>query len=237
MANFNTHLVVAALAGTGFAGLALGAGLATPGDVAVLVVLTTVGGLLPDIDLDYAIPTQLLFTSLGLIAAFMLLTAKAADVSIVELWLAVGFTYVVIRYPFRELFNRYTVHRGIFHSLVAVLFFCFLTTVLAHDLFNASGEMAWMAGIAVGLGYFIHLLLDEICSIDFFGKGIKRSFGTAVKPFSRRDLNSSALMGGATALAFLMTSEISPLLERLNDPATLRVLVVRFWPDGAWFNF
>jgi hypothetical protein len=205
--------------------------------VAVLVVLTTVGGLLPDIDLDYAIPTQLLFTALGLIAAFMVLTARAADFSIVELWLAAGFTYVLVRYPVRELFNRYTAHRGVFHSLTAVLFFCFLTNVLAHNLFNVSRVMAWLAGIAVGLGYFIHLLLDEICSIDFFGKGLKRSFGTAVKPFSLRDLNSSALMGGAMLGAFLMTSDISPLLARLHDPITWQTLVARFWPNGTWFNF
>jgi hypothetical protein len=59
----------------------------------------------------------------------------------------------------------------------------------------------------VGIGYLTHLVLDEFYSVDLFNRKIKRSFGTALKPFSlaisleqlrdgrrarRSDLDSSA---------------------------------------------
>ncbi len=236
MANFNTHLAVAAVAGGGFASLALGLGLATPPQVATLVLLVTIGGILPDIDLDYSTPTQLLFSAMGLIAAFLVLSLQAEHFSLFELWLAAGFSYAVIRYPAWEFFSRYTVHRGIFHSLLALLFFTFLSATLAYHLFDSSRELAWLAGIAVGLGYLVHLLLDELYSVDFIGKRLKRSFGTALKPLNRKDPKSSLLMTGAALLALLMTPDLAPLLEHLSDATHWQQLGDKVWPQGVWFS-
>ena len=38
-----------------------------------------------------------------------------------------------------------------------------------------------MSGLFVSVGYVIHLVLDEIYSVDLTGARVKRSFGTALK--------------------------------------------------------
>jgi hypothetical protein len=126
MANFAVHVGGAAISGAVFASLCGAAGLARPEQLPLLTLLATAGGILPDIDLNHARPTQIMFTALGLILAFLLVFHKAYVYSLVELWLLAAFAYASVRYLAWDLFNRFTAHRGIFHSLVAALFFCWL---------------------------------------------------------------------------------------------------------------
>lgn len=237
MANFNTHMTVAAVAGAVFASVALGTGLAqTPEGLALLALLVTIGGILPDIDLDYAIPTRLLFMALGAIMALIVMVNYSTRYSLVELWIAMLVTYWLIRYPVWQFFSRYTVHRGIFHSLLAALFFLFLTTSIAYSVFDASRIYAWMTGLAVLIGYLVHLALDEIYSIDFAGRRIKRSFGTALKIYSTNDYQSSAIMAVLAGLMFMMTPELRPFLHELLSAATWQQLLHNLWPRDQWFG-
>lgn len=125
MANFKMHLGVAAIGSGMVATLCLGAGLASVQEVAILSLLGTIGGLLPDIDLDHSTPTRLMFTALGLLLAFLAMFFKAAHYSVLELWLVWGATYLAVRYLAWRMFSDLTSHRGIFHSLAAALFFVF----------------------------------------------------------------------------------------------------------------
>jgi hypothetical protein len=53
--------------------------------------------------------------------------------------------------------------------------------VISYRLFQLSDELAWLVGIFVFIGALIHLLLDELYSIDLEGRRLKKSFGTALK--------------------------------------------------------
>jgi hypothetical protein len=46
----------------------------------------------------------------------------------------------------------------------------------------------------VGVGYLVHLILDELYSVDLMGRRMKKSFGTALKPFSLKNFKESLLM-------------------------------------------
>ncbi len=89
---------------------------------------------------------------------------------------------MLIRFGMAALLKRYTVHRGMFHSLPAAVIFGEIAFLLA------SGDdvrlRAYKAG-AVVLGYLSHLLLDELYSIQWsHGRlRLKNSFGTALKLF------------------------------------------------------
>ena len=90
----------------------------------------TVGGILPDIDADHSIPGRMFFSFFALVVAFLTLFSRAGVYSIVELSILWGVTYVLVRYVIFKLFARLSVHRGVFHSLLAAVFFGFLTTSL-----------------------------------------------------------------------------------------------------------
>ncbi len=237
MANFKTHLGVAAIASGGLSTLCLGAGLATPQQVVVLTILGSAGGILPDIDLDHSSPTKIMFTALALLVAFFALFSKSATYSLLELWLLWGACYFCIRYMAWRIFSDLTSHRGIYHSLVAALFFYFLTTTLAYYLFDWNPVAAWLAGFLVFFGYMVHLALDEIYSVDFSDKRLKKSFGTALKLIDPRHLKNSVLMSFAAVLVFFMTPDFSYFWDVLSDGNTWGTLASRLLPQGSWFEF
>ncbi|MDM8546765.1 metal-dependent hydrolase [Candidatus Venteria ishoeyi] len=235
MANFKMHLGVAAIGSGMVATLCLGAGLASVQEVAILSLLGTIGGLLPDIDLDHSTPTRLMFTALGLLLAFLAMFFKAAHYSVLELWLVWGATYLAVRYLAWRMFSDLTSHRGIFHSLAAALFFCFLGTAIAYHQFDAPRLTAWLVGFFLLLGYIIHLALDEIYSVDFENRRLKRSFGTALKLIDSRHLNNSGMMLGFVLLLFFMTPDFSPVTDALSNANTWQQLGSHLLPQGTWF--
>jgi hypothetical protein len=88
-----------------------------------------------------------------------------------------------IRFGLAELLNRYTVHRGMFHSLPAAAVFGELAFLLAS---GDDVRLRIYKGAAVSIGYMSHLLLDEIYSVEWsHGLRLKSSFGTAVKLFGQ----------------------------------------------------
>jgi len=237
MANFKTHLGVAAIGSGLLATLCLGGNIATPREVILLSAVGTVGGILPDIDLDHASPTKIMFTALGIVFAFLVMFSKADSYSIIELWLIWGLSYAVIRYLAWQAFSELTVHRGIFHSVAAALFFWFFTTALSYYLFDLSQLTSWLVGFFIFFGYLVHLSLDEIYSVDFMNQRIKSSFGTAIKLVDYRNAKSSGLMLGAVILAFLMTPSIDPFLQLVFSGQTYFNIISNLFPSGMWFEF
>ncbi|MCW4152941.1 metal-dependent hydrolase [Halomonas sp. 18H] len=183
MANFGTHISVAA--GSGCV-LALGGwhlGLWTPWQAWPLMLLTTLGGIMPDIDSDHSHSVRLVFGLLAFIS-----TASAAWLLQARLdfgyWLmACAATYLMVRYLLAPLFKRFSVHRGVWHSLLAALFVAWTGSALSHGVLGQPAWLAWTHGTALLLGCLVHLTLDEVYSVDLEGMRLKRSFGTALKLF------------------------------------------------------
>lgn len=194
MANFKTHLVAAA-AVSGAASISLlSLQLAKPMETGGYFLLGVLGGLLPDIDSDRSTPLTMIFYFLSMYCAFALVFNWAAQYSFAELlaiWVAV---YFAIRYLVFKIVTQITIHRGTFHSLLAVVFVTLLTVDSSYYFLHHPPHMAWNAGAFMGIGYLVHLSLDELYSVDLQNKRMKKSFGTALKPFSRANLGSSLLM-------------------------------------------
>lgn len=236
MANFKTHVsVAAALSGalaTGF----LVAGVATPKDVWLYFAMGTVGGILPDIDADHSIPGRMFFSFFALVVAFFMLFSRAGVFSIVELSLLWVATYVVVRHVIFKLFARFSVHRGVFHSLLAAVFFGFLTTSLTYHLFRLSALGAWMSGLFVSVGYMIHLVLDEIYSVDLTGARVKRSFGTALKLISA-DVKATTCLVLATILVFITTPSAEKFVHSVLNFDTYKSIKGQLLPKAGWFRW
>ena len=201
MANFHTHLKVGIFVSGGAVLVLEGAGLVAPDQTLVLFGLGVLGSLLPDIDANASSPVRAIFGLLAAALAFGWTLPMAGRYPPLELALAWGGLFVGTRFLLLLTFARFTVHRGIWHSWLAVAFATLATVNLAHWVLHQAAKPAWVAGLMVGLGYLTHLCLDEIYSVDIFNTRIRRSFGTALKPFSLSDPVSS--LGMATAVAVL----------------------------------
>lgn len=205
MANFRTHLGVAAAGGVVVAHGGWQAGLWDIWQALPMLALVTLGGILPDIDADSSRAIRLVFNLLAVPAVVAGALVLQGRLSTGGLLLACGALYLGVRHLAGALFSRLTVHRGIWHSLLAAAFCGLSTTTLSHRLLGQPDAMAWGHGVALVLGFVLHLLLDELYSVDLTGGRIKRSFGTALKPLDWRSPGNSLVMlaAGANLLPWL----------------------------------
>ncbi|MCA9191494.1 MAG: metal-dependent hydrolase [Planctomycetales bacterium] len=180
MADFRTHMTVSTITGAVYAVAGYQSGMP---DATCLVAggLCSLSGMLPDLDSDSGRPLREA-TTLGAAVVPMLMVERFQRLGLSHEWmvLAAGLIYVFVRFVVAEVFRRYTVHRGMWHSLPAAAIaglFAFLvmsTDDISIRLFKSG---------AVVLGFMSHLILDEIWSVEFKGGQykFKKSYGTAVK--------------------------------------------------------
>ena len=189
MANFNTHLNTAVII-TGLSSAALlSAGHIDLNSALWLWFLGSIGGLLPDIDSDNSTSLDTIFNLFALCAVLIVMhyitTELIIQISFAELVVVPLSVYGFMKYIIRPIFEWITVHRGSCHSLLFILLCALLTTQVTWQLNDQttmySATFAWLTGGFILLGGLIHLLLDEIYSVDLSNVEIKRSFGTALK--------------------------------------------------------
>jgi hypothetical protein len=207
MANFQTHLNGGIfVSGAMVLGLH-GGGLVEPGATLGYFALGVAGSLLPDIDAEASKPVRAFFNVLGVILAFAMTMPLIGQFLPLELALIWGGVFLCVRYLFFEIFARLTVHRGIWHSWLGIAVATLATANIAHWLMGLSAESAWTSGLMVGVGYLTHLCLDEISGVDIMNTRVKRSFGTALKPFSLADpLSSLGMLAAVLVLTWLAPS-------------------------------
>lgn len=236
MADFATHLGWGAIAAGLGASATYAADIVPAGDLLTLTTAGVIGSILPDIDLEKAVPSRGLFTGLGLVIAFIVLFNFKATYSIAELWLIWLGIFVSIRYGAYHFFHRAAIHRGIFHSLLAAVFFMIMTAIFVAYSLERDPIVAWMSGLFVFFGYIIHLFLDEIYSVDFTGARIKRSFGSALKLFQYNSKVSSMLMAGAVVAGLMVSPPAREFIEIIKPQQVTEFFRQRMFPQNGWFR-
>ena len=236
MANFRTHIGVGVVASGMLATLTMASSLVPSNELIKLALVGTLGSVLPDIDLQNSRASQAIFNVLALFIAFTLLFNFAWKYSIAEMWIVWVGVFVAIRYLGHAMFHKFAVHRGVFHSVIAGVFFSFVTAIIFWNCYGADPAIAWLAGAFMLFGYLVHLLLDELYSVDFNNNRVKRSFGTAMKLFDRRHPKASMAMAAAVLVAFFLTPDSSTFFANLTDPEVWAGLGERLWPEDSWFG-
>ncbi len=220
MADFQTHLNGGILVSGAATVWLHGLGLVPPNDTLALFALGVTGSLLPDIDADASAPVRATFGVLGAVLAFawtLPLTDRFLPLELALVWCGL---FLGVRFLLQALFARLTVHRGIWHSWLAIAFATLATADLAYWLVREPAHSAWLAGAMVGLGYFTHLCLDELSSVDLMSSRVNRSFGTALKPFSLSDpLSSLAMASAVGALAWYAPAADFARIPRVTELA------------------
>lgn len=181
MADYRTHVMTSGALGAvyGFSSTVLLGFTGIQG--ALAGVLTGVSGMLPDLDSDSGRPIREVF---GLLAA----VGPIVMMERLEHWggsreaalLLAVILYVAIRYVASGILQLTCVHRGMFHSLPALVIAAEIA-FLAY--LNDSVAVRGLMAVGVGLGFGSHLVLDEIYSVAWNGGRVqlKSSAGSATK--------------------------------------------------------
>ena len=237
MANFRTHAVFGVVTAGMLSTMTMAANVVQPHDLVTLAIAGTLGSILPDVDLQHSRASQGIFAGLGLFFAFTLLFSFSWKYSIAEMWIIWVGTFLAVRYALHNIFHKYAKHRGVFHSLLAAVFFACVTAAIQHQIFSADPTLAWLTGLFVLIGYIVHLVLDEIYSVDFNGQRVKRSFGTALKLVELKSPLGSTAVAAATVVAFLAAPTIEPFIQVVGSPTVWAMLGERLLPEESWFGF
>jgi len=184
MANFHTHLNISAFGSAVGSGMMFYSGLTTKPESVLLFSAGIIGGILPDIDSDNSTPVKIMKYIFANLISFFILFKYIGIYPIGNLILIWILSFVSSLFIF-SIFNRLTHHRGMFHSIPAAFIAWFSFSLLFYYVFHYNYLISWYFGMFVFGGYIIHLVLDEIYSVDLSNAKIKRSFGSALKLFNK----------------------------------------------------
>jgi hypothetical protein len=205
MASYRGHLMFSSMLGAGYGAFGMLRGSFDWGAAFLGAGLTTLGGLLPDLDSDSGVPVRELFGVAAFLAPLLAYhRLSEADLSTEQRVVILAGIYLFVRYVLSGAFKRWTVHRGMFHSVPALaisglgVYLVYPSTDVALRLYLALGVM---------LGFLSHLVLDELYSVDFMGVGIRlnKYAGSALKltsPSRAATLAAYALLAGLAYLAW-----------------------------------
>ncbi len=138
-----------------------------------------------------------------------------------EVLVVVGLMYLSIRYGLAYLFKRVTVHRGMFHSIPAMVIAGLATFLIYH---HPESRPRIVLAIGVMIGFSSHLLLDEIYSVDLrgFKPRLNKYSGSALKFVS-----PSQLATGLTYLLLLVLGFLTFLETGAPRPISRPVVSVQ----------
>ena len=236
MANFPTHIAVGTVVSGALATVTVAADMVAPENIVAVTLAGVLGSVLPDIDLEDSRPGRAMFAGLGVFFSFAVLFSLERKYSIAEmlvLWLG---TLLFVRYVAKEIFFRISYHRGVWHSVLAMVFCSFVTAWIYSNLLGKDEGVAWLAAGFLAIGFLTHLVLDEIYSVDVMDTRIKASFGTALKLFDYRRLGHSAAMAIATVLVFMFTPPTKVFVQNITSPQLWSELHGRMLPQERWFS-
>ena len=120
MANFKTHITGSTLLGIAYGTIAYTQFEVPLGHCAVAAGLCSVAGMLPDLDHKLGIPLREMLCFVAIVVP-MLMIRRFEEMGFTpeEMVFVSGVLYVLIRFVGGELFKRFTVHRGMWHSIPA----------------------------------------------------------------------------------------------------------------------
>lgn len=219
MAGYREHISVSGLLGAAYGCAAvfmLGFSIV---QACIAAALTWMAGMLPDLDSESGRPVQELSSLTAAIAPLLLmLHVNKLGMDSDRAMLCGMLTYAFARYGGGWLLGKLTVHRGMFHSIPALLIAAELTYLSYH---SDEIRVRMLMGIGVGIGFLSHLILDEMYSVQWSGSKIKlaRSAGSALKFFGPEALPNGISLGLLIFLSYATLVDAKLLRDPGKVPA------------------
>ena len=225
MAAYREHITVSGILGVAYACAAVLLFGYSLTQAVIVAVLTWVAGMLPDLDSESGRPIRELS---GVVAAFapllLLHNAQAIGVDGDRALLFAIIAYAAVKYGGSFLLGKLTVHRGMFHSIPALLIASELTFLSYH---SEEFRVRVLMAVGVGIGFLSHLVLDEMYSVQWDGMKVRlaKSSGSAMKFFGPDALPNGVAMGLLLCLTYatLVEAEIVHDPGKVPAPQTIHV--------------
>ena len=188
MGNYHQHLIFGILvsATVGVAGyFILGIGLLY---CVLAFMLCAVGALLPDLDHDDSIPLREVFNVAAAVIPFiMVVKLMERDMDIATLTVIFAGGYLFIRIVVCAVFKVITRHRGMFHSVPAVII---VGEIIYLVYIDNPVSIKWFLSVGGMLGFLSHLVLDKFSGVDFGNTRIRkgRFFSNALDLYTKSKL-------------------------------------------------
>lgn len=190
MPGFHTHITVSTAVGIGYAAWG-GTMYDLPFTTCALAGgLCSIAGIMPDLDSDSGTPSKETIAFAAAVVPMLVFNKlQVYGLTIEQMVLFGAPMYLLIRFGLGTIFKSANVHRGMFHSIPAAA----IAGLIGYLVCDSGAHLVHnYKAFAVALGYLVHLVLDEIWSVDVHEGRLKKSFGTALKFFG--DNPSSSLM-------------------------------------------
>jgi len=191
MANFKTHKDISIIISVLIAVTFFFIWIVDFSEIFYLVIVWMIAGLLPDLDHSETIQNYILFNIIWTITVSLIFMMLFENYVWYKVFFIMLIAFFFIVYVLRYIYNEIVVHRWMFHSIPTALLFSIVTINIFHSIFWVLFEKSLMIWLFVFIGYILHLVLDEIYSVDLFNVRLKRSFWTALKFYSKKYVLSS----------------------------------------------
>ena len=204
MAGFKTHITVSTTLGVAYGAAGYTVAEMPDGVCLLATGLCSVSGMLPDLDSDSGVPLrESLAFAAAVVPMLMIPRWRAMEFSPESMVLLGSAVYLLVRFGIGKLLKKYTVHRGMFHSLPAAL----IATEVTFLVYSREDiNLRYFVSLAVAAGFMSHLILDEIWSIGVKRGQIalKKSFGTAIKLWGDSLWANFSCYGKLVVLSYLV---------------------------------
>lgn len=199
---------------------------------AVAAIFCWIAGMLPDLDSETGRPVRELSNVTAAVAPMLVFQhSSSIGVASDRAMLVALVLYGAVRYGAPSVLGRLTVHRGMFHSIPALLIASELTFL---GYYSNELRVRLLMAVAVGVGFLSHLVLDEMYSVQWNGVRIrlKKSAGSALKIMGKESLPNGMTLG---LLMFLTWASLNSagLLDRVTEDPAPQVLEITSELDDA----
>ncbi|MEZ6132266.1 MAG: metal-dependent hydrolase [Planctomycetaceae bacterium] len=219
MAAYREHITVSGTLGLAYAFAAVGLFAFSITQAIIAGILTWIAGMLPDLDSSSGKPVRELFgLTAGLAPLLLLQHTNKLGISDDRAMLFSLLLYGAVRYGGATLLGKLTVHRGMFHSIPALIIAAEVTFLCYY---SPSIRVRCLMAVGVALGFLSHLILDEMYSVQWGGGRVrlKRSSGSALKFFGAEAVPNGLCLGLMMFLSYATLTSVGLLPDPENKPA------------------
>lgn len=194
MALFDQHVNGAVIASGVIVSALFASSLVGISEALSLLTIGIIGGVLPDLDSSNSKPVQITFRIFSIFLPFIVILTFIKDLPLIYIFAIWLFCSLLLEYFIFALFLKVTRHRGIFHSVPMGVLMGLLLYNSLYLFTDTTKNVAFLSGFMLFYGYIVHLLLDEIVSLNALGMRVKKSFGTAMKLYDKKNLIGTAIL-------------------------------------------
>ena len=171
------------------------------------------GGIAPDVDSDTSKPLRGVFSIFSIVFPVIVLFALGKKMSILEMLFFLVVIGALLRVTLFQVVMAFTRHRGVFHSIPMGIALALGLVYFLYEFFDTSYKLAVTYGFFFVFGFFIHLLLDELFSVNALGMRMKKSFGSAMKLYEKKNIYGTIFLYLSIALFIYLLPPMGGILS------------------------